>query len=89
MAERDQTRQPTHRAYSVVKLGDGGEYWCNIGFVYAHDDDRGFDVELQAYPLGDNIVCRPVSECDADPTAIDSDHSSGGEHVLTSRTRPL
>ena len=62
MAERDQPRQPTHRAYSVIKREGQDDYWLNIGLVFPHKDEGGFNIMLQAFPLDGKIVCREIKE---------------------------
>jgi hypothetical protein len=63
MAEREQ-RQPTHRAYSVIKREGQDDYWLNLGLVFAHKDGGGFNIMLQAFPLDGKIVCREIAEGD-------------------------
>ena len=46
---RDQARRP-------------GDYWLNIGLVFPHKDDGGFNIMLQAFPLDGKIVCREIVE---------------------------
>jgi hypothetical protein len=42
MAERDQSQQPTHRAYSVIKREGQDDYWLNLGLAFPHKDGKGF-----------------------------------------------
>jgi len=62
MAEREQPRQPTHRAYSVIRREGQDDYWLNIGLVFQHKDGSGFNLILQAFPLDGKIVCREIAE---------------------------
>ncbi len=64
MAEKDQTRQPSHRAYSVIRREGQDDYWLNIGLVFPHKDGTGFNIMLQALPLDGKIVCREVTSED-------------------------
>lgn len=64
MADKDQAKQPTHRAYSVIKREGQDDFWLNIGLVFAHKDDGGFNIMLQAFPLDGKIVCREIVEDD-------------------------
>jgi hypothetical protein len=64
MADKDQAKQPTHRAYSVIKREGQDDFWLNIGLVFAHKDDSGFNIMLQALPLDGKIVCRTIVEDD-------------------------
>ena len=57
MADKE-PRQPTHRAYSVIRREGQDDYWLNIGLVFPHKDNGGFNIMLQAFPLDGKIVCR-------------------------------
>ena len=61
MADKE-PRQPTHRAYSVIKREGQDDYWLNIGLVFPHKDNSGFNIMLQAFPLDGKIVCREITE---------------------------
>ena len=65
MAEKEQPKQPTHRAYSVIRRDGQDDFWLNLGLVFAHKDGKGFNIMLQAFPLDGKIVCREVGEDDA------------------------
>ena len=62
MADRDQSRQPTHRAYSVIKREGQDDFWLNLGLAFPHKDGKGLNIVLQAFPLDGKIVLREVSE---------------------------
>ena len=61
MAEKDQTRQPSHRAYSVIRRDGQDDFWLNIGLAFPHKDGGGFNIMLQAFPLDGKIVCREIT----------------------------
>ena len=63
MADKE-PRQPTHRAYSVIRREGQDDYWLNIGLVFPHKDNGGFNIMLQAFPLDGKIVCREKAEGD-------------------------
>ena len=67
MADKE-PRQPTHRAYSVIKREGQDDYWLNIGLVFPHKDDSGFNIMLQAFPLDGKIVCREITAEDEETT---------------------
>jgi hypothetical protein len=69
MAEREQPRQPTHRAYSVIRREGQDDYWLNIGLVFPHKDGGGFNLILQAFPLDGKIVVREIAEERGEETA--------------------
>lgn len=58
MAEKSETKQPTHRAYSVIRREGQDDFWLNLGLVFPHKDGGGFNIILQALPLDGKIVCR-------------------------------
>jgi hypothetical protein len=62
MVEKNETRQPTHRAYSVIRREGQDDFWLNLGLVFEHKDGKGFNIVLQAFPLDGKIVCREVAE---------------------------
>jgi hypothetical protein len=62
MAENKDAKQPTHRAYSVIKREGQDDFWLNLGLVFPHKDGSGFNIMLQAFPLDGKIVCREISD---------------------------
>jgi hypothetical protein len=66
MAEREQPKQPTHRAYSVIRREGQDDFWLNIGLVFPHKDGGGFNIMLQAFPLDGKIVLRELTAEDQD-----------------------
>jgi len=67
MAENNRdAKQPTHRAYSVIKREGQDDYWLNLGLVFPHKDGSGFNIVLQAIPLDGKIVCREVTDSDTE-----------------------
>ena len=77
MAERDQPKQPTHRAYSVIRREGQDDFWLNLGLVFPHKDGTGFNIMLQALPLDGKIVCRQITD----------DDEAGGDDPPQSRQR--
>jgi hypothetical protein len=61
MAERDQPKQPSHRAYSVIRREGQDDFWLNVGLVFPHKDGNGFNIMLQAFPLDGKIVLREIT----------------------------
>jgi hypothetical protein len=62
MAEKDESKRPTHRAYSVIRREGQDDFWLNVGLAFPHKDGKGFNIMLQAFPLDGKIVCREVTE---------------------------
>jgi hypothetical protein len=54
--------QPSYRAYTVVKRGDGQEdFWLAIGAAFPHQSGDGFNVVPQALPIpGSDGQCKIV-----------------------------
>jgi hypothetical protein len=70
MAERDQPKQPTHRAYSVIRREGQDDFWLNIGLAFPHKDGGGFNIILQAFPLDGKIVCREITAEDGGESEV-------------------
>jgi hypothetical protein len=68
MADKNEQKQPTHRAYSVIRREGQDDFWLNLGLVFSHKDGGGFNIMLQALPLGGKIVCREIAEEDGTAT---------------------
>ena len=85
MAEKEQPRQPTHRAYSVIRREGQDDFWLNLGLVFGHKDGKGFNIMLQALPLDGKIVCREVAEGDE---AEEPEPTSRLKHNNTGRNVP-
>ena len=66
MAEKSESRQPTHRAYSVIRREGQDDFWLNLGLVFDHKDGKGFNIMLQAFPLDGKIVCREITADEGD-----------------------
>lgn len=64
MAEKEQPKQPTHRAYCVIRREGQDDFWLNVGLVFPHKDNGGFNIMLQAFPLDGKIVCREITADD-------------------------
>ena len=81
MADKE-PRQPTHRAYSVIKREGQDDFWLNIGLVFPHKDNGGFNIVLQALPLDGKIVCREITAeeeaSEPAPTSRTKQNTSGG-----------
>ena len=56
------TQQPSYQAYTVVKREGQDDFWLSIGAAFMHQDGDGYNVVLQALPLGGKIVLRPPKE---------------------------
>ena len=89
MAEKEQPRYPTHRAYSVIRRDGQDDFWLNVGLVFPHKDDGGFNIMLQAFPLDGKIVCREIVENDEaeEPTSSPErpKHNNKGRSAATRR----
>ena len=55
----NQTRKPSHYAYTVRDGGEGSnDYWTKIGVAFAHNDGKGFSVILEAFPVDGKLTIR-------------------------------
>ena len=66
----DDSKLPTHRAYAVTQNGER-RYWREIGAVWLHGDQEGFNLKLDYLPLNNAeiVIRRPL------PAKADADHS--------------
>jgi hypothetical protein len=53
--------QPAFRVYSVIPREGKDDYWLNIGLAFPHQDGKGFNVMLQAFPIDPKLVLREVT----------------------------
>ena len=87
MADKEQPKQPTHRAYSVIRREGQDDFWLNVGLVFPHKDGSGFNIMLQAFPLDGKIVCREIAAedqaGDADPPS--RQRGNGGRSTINRR----
>jgi hypothetical protein len=60
------SKAPTHIAWNVTegcdKEGNSKNYWSRIGAAWAHKDGKGFNIQLDAYPISGKISLREISE---------------------------
>jgi hypothetical protein len=50
-------KKPTLIAYSIRERGEGQKaIWTRIGAAWPHGSGTGFNIQLEALPLGDRIV---------------------------------
>ena len=53
--------QPAFRVFSVIPREGKDDYWLNIGLAFPHQDGKGFNVMLQAFPINPKLVLREVT----------------------------
>jgi hypothetical protein len=78
MADKEPPRQPTHRAYSVIRREGQDDFWLNVGIVFPHKDGSGFNIMLQAFPLDGKIVCREIADDEAEEQQPPQSSRRGG-----------
>lgn len=66
MADKEQSKQPSHRAYTVIRREGQDDFWLNIGLAFMHNDGKGLNIMLQAMPLDGKIVLREAADDAAD-----------------------
>jgi len=45
-----------YRVYTVVQRPKQDDYWLNIGAAFPHENGKGFNIVLQAHPIGEKLV---------------------------------
>lgn len=53
--------KPTHIAYAVREFAKGDKMdasWSRVGVAFAHNDGKGFNVQLDAVPVSGRVVLR-------------------------------
>jgi hypothetical protein len=87
MAEKEQPKQPTHRAYSVIRREGQDDFWLNVGLAFPHKDGGGFNIMLQAFPLDGKIVCREITDDEDDAPSQQRHRSTNGRSSQGSHRR--
>ena len=54
--------KPTHRAFTVENRERQDDYWMELGAAFAHQDGKGFNVQLKALPLDGRVVLRAIDD---------------------------
>ena len=57
----DKESQPAFRVFSVIPREGKDDYWLNIGLAFPHQDGKGFNVMLQAFPINPKLVLREAA----------------------------
>jgi hypothetical protein len=60
--ESNGSKAPSHIAYQVRDREGRKGYWTRIGSAWAHNDGKGFNVQLDVVPLDGRITLRVASE---------------------------
>jgi hypothetical protein len=60
-----------YTVYTIVKRERKDDFWLNIGVAFPHDDSKGFNVFLQALPLGDGKIVLREADAQAGEGADD------------------
>lgn len=70
------SKKPSHIAYVTREFGDNGKTstrYFEIGAVWPHKDGKGFNLVLDAIPVGGKIVIRAN-----EPKAAQADNAAEG-----------
>jgi hypothetical protein len=59
------------RVYTVIQRPKQEDYWLNIGAAFAHEDGKGFNLMLQALPVGSGKLV--VREFEAEGKEIEGE----------------
>jgi hypothetical protein len=57
-----------YRVYAIVQRPKQDDYWLNIGAAFPHEDGKGYNVILQAHPIGEKLVVRLYEPKEAQST---------------------
>ena len=85
----DKDSQPAFRVFSVIPREGKDDYWLNIGLAFPHQDGKGFNVMLQAFPINPKLVLREAAaddEKDSGPQEPGDRRESGKENRTQATT---
>ena len=57
-----ETKRPDVAAYVVRDREDKKANWREVGIGFAHKDGKGFDLLLDAVPVGGRLVVRTIED---------------------------
>jgi hypothetical protein len=58
--------QKMYRVYTIVQRPKQDDYWLNIGAAFPHENGKGFNIILQAHPIGEKLVVLPYVRAPVD-----------------------
>ena len=62
----EETKRPSHYAYSVRQDKDGNAHFNRIGAAFRHGDAKGFTIDLAASPVDGRVTLRtPLARLEA------------------------
>jgi hypothetical protein len=66
--------QKMYRVYTIVERPKQDDFWLNIGAGFPHEKGTGFNIILQAHPIGEKLVMMEYEpkEKEAQPSAPES-----------------
>ena len=67
-----------YRVYAIVQRPKQDDYWLNIGAAFPHEDGKGYNIILQAHPIGDKLVMRFYEPKDKEAQGADEVHPKKG-----------
>jgi hypothetical protein len=86
MADNRDVKQPTHRAYSVIRREGQDDFWLNLGLVFPHKDGGGFNIMLQAFPLDARSFAARLLRVTTPPS---SPRKEAAESIAAARPGPV
>jgi hypothetical protein len=60
--ENATSKSPSHIAYQVRDREGQKGFWTRIGSAWAHQDGKGFNIQLDCVPLDGRVVLRLATE---------------------------
>ena len=63
MTKKNDKSSPSHVVYQVRDRENDKAIWTRVGAAWRHQDGKGFNVQLSAYPVGGRLTIRePLPE---------------------------
>ena len=56
------SKLPSHIAYHVRDRKGGDAIWTRVGSAWQHADGKGFNIQIETFPLDGRISLRVLSE---------------------------
>jgi hypothetical protein len=56
------SKTPSHIVYHVRDRESGEGFWTRIGAAWAHNDGKGFNIQIETVPLDGRITLRIPTE---------------------------
>jgi len=61
MSNKSAKSTPSHVVYHVKDRENDKSIWTRVGAAWRHQDGKGFNLQLSAYPVGGKLTIRELS----------------------------